>query len=93
MISDQYHTIFYGDWKAYPIDENSLNPGDGIIILGAKQERLHFAIHLIKGIYLSLFGSLSPLCASNLDEMKKAFNGVIAYKVVLTPKETTIDKT
>lgn len=69
-----------GDWDVSEFEEKSLNPGDAIVITGANQELLHYAIYLTNGIYLSIFGSVSPITASNLEETMKAYNGVNAYK-------------
>ncbi|HEV7736655.1 MAG TPA: hypothetical protein VGO47_04690, partial [Chlamydiales bacterium] len=88
--SNQSVNCWNGVWEVHTLHEASLDTGEGIVIYNAEDKPVHFAIYLTNGVYLSLFGTNGPLIIANLDEMKIAFGGATAYKLIL--KQWDADK-
>ena len=82
LYSDQrVNHISSSSWRLDPLDEAALAPGDGITILDKDKTLAHYAIYLIDGVYLSVFGKEGPLVAATLDEMMEAYNGEDVAKI------------
>lgn len=70
---------FPGRWEIDELKESSLNSGDGIVILDANNEPIHFAIYLDEGIYL--FVLRGSLVTASLEEMMNSFKGNLACRL------------
>ncbi|KKR69735.1 MAG: hypothetical protein UU12_C0038G0012, partial [Candidatus Woesebacteria bacterium GW2011_GWA2_40_7b] len=86
----QYESPNYNpsNWIQSEFDGN-INPGETVIIEDKDKPNMfnHFAIYLGDDLYISKFGGAGPLIVSDLDAMKKGFDGDSVFK--LKPAQKT----